>query len=233
MKTRNTKNNCTVSCILGGRSKVFLVSGNGKIILTDTGAPACRDKLLNNLNKNNIKNIDYLILTHSHYDHAGNAAMLRKEFGTKVIINKNEVSFLEKGENIVPQGTIILTRMLVKTLGQVYLSRAKYEPCIPDIITDEYFNLNNIGINGYLIHTPGHSPGSQSVIIDDEIALVGDAMFGIFPGSVFPPFADNTADLIKSWAKLLDTKCNEFHPSHGSMNTRSLLDKEYIRKKSE
>jgi len=66
----------------------------------------------------------------------------------------------------------------------------------------------------------------MSLIVDDEIAIVGDAMFGIFPNSIFPPFADNVPVMIKSWRKLLDTKCMLFLPAHGTKNSRRLVDGE-------
>ena len=75
-----------------------------------------------------------------------------------------------------------------------------------------------------IMHTPGHTSGSVSVIIDDEIALVGDTMFGIFRSSVFPPFADNIPELIRSWKSLLETECSLFLPSHGREKTREELN---------
>jgi len=64
-------------------------------------------------------------------------------------------------------------------------------------------------------------------LVDDEIATVGDTMFGIYNNSVFPPFADKQAELIKSWHKLLRTDCHTFLPGHGKEIERKLLQKEY------
>jgi hydroxyacylglutathione hydrolase len=230
MKIRETKNSYSVSGILTGRSNVFLITGNGKNILIDTGPGRMWKKLRARLKKLDIKIIDYLILTHSHYDHAGNAAKVKREFGAKVIINKEESEFLERGENILPQGTNLFTRLLVKTVSPFHISLLNYEPCRPDILTDQYFDLNNFAINIFIIHTPGHSPGSQSVIVDNEIAIVGDTMFGIFPGSVFPPFAEDEKEMINSWRKLLQTDCSQFLPSHGTANSRELLERNILKR---
>ena len=78
-----------------------------------------------------------------------------------------------------------------------------------------------------MIHTPGHTAGSMSLIIDDELAVVGDTMFGVFRWSVFPPFAEDEKLMIKSWGRLLETKCSEFIPSHGTANSRLSVQKEY------
>jgi Zn-dependent hydrolases, including glyoxylases len=87
--------------------------------------------------------------------------------------------------------------------------------------------LNVEDANIRVISTPGHSIGSISVIVDNEVAIVGDALFGIFSNSVFPPFADDVKTLIDSWGKLLKTNCTLFLPAHGRPITRELLEREY------
>lgn len=51
-------------------------------------------------------------------------------------------------------------------------------------------------------------------------------MFGIFPNSIFPPFADDIQGLLKSWKKLLETNCSVFLPGHGREIKRELVEKE-------
>ena len=99
-----------------------------------TLVPLSDGKLLKqNLNNLKITKIDYLILTHTHYDHAENASRLKKEFGAVVIVNNREAEYLQKGKNTIPQGTNFITRFLVKRLGPVFSEKMNYEPCEPDI----------------------------------------------------------------------------------------------------
>jgi hydroxyacylglutathione hydrolase len=63
--------------------------------------------------------------------------------------------------------------------------------------------------------------------IINEVAVVGDAMFGVFKGSIFPPFASETRLLIDSWKTLLETGCSIFLPSHGTGNDRNMVQMEY------
>ena len=77
---------------------------------------------------------------------------------------------------------------MLKWGGKNLVSRYNYRSVDPDVEVDKTFCLNEFGIDAYIIHTPGHSPGSLSVVVDDEVALVGDTVFGVFRGSVFPPF---------------------------------------------
>ena len=122
---------------------------------------------------------------------------------------------------------MILTRFIVNVFGRRLSSRFNYEPCKHDISVDSCFDLKDFGFNAYLLHTPGHTTGSMSLIIDDEIAIVGDCMFGVFKWSILPPFADDSEQLIKSWGKLLSTNCSTFLPSHGTANKRLLVEAEF------
>lgn len=200
-------------------------------ILIDTSVSRLWNRLQRKLDKSGIKTIDYLILTHAHFDHASNANQIRKKYNASVIIQKEEAGYLSNGDNILPKGTTLFTRPIVNILGKRLFSIFKYEPCKYDLLVDSCFDLKNLGFVGYLMHTPGHTIGSMSLIIDNEVAIVGDCMFGVFKWSVFPPYAENPEQMIQSWGKLLETNCSLFLPSHGSENSRSLVQKDYDKRK--
>jgi glyoxylase-like metal-dependent hydrolase (beta-lactamase superfamily II) len=183
------------------------------------------------IRKLNVNQIDHLILTHSHFDHANNSKRIKEKFNARLIVHINEAGSLNAGKNDLIQGTTLFTRIMVNLMAKRFESRFSCEPCQHDIsISENIFDLKDFGFNAYIMHTPGHSTGSVSVIIDDEIALVGDTMIGVFPWSVFPPFADDIKQLIKSWGKLLETNCSVFIPSHGTANRRSLVEKDFQKK---
>lgn len=224
--------NCLIYQILKGSSNVFLVWDKNKYILIDTGRKTSWQKLSRNINKIVSKNsLSHIILTHTHFDHAENATHIKKKYKTKIVTHKSEAEYLKQGDSPLPKGTNVITGFLVDMLGIRLQSRFKYESAEPDIMVDDKHDLNLLGSNGYIIHTPGHTKGSISVIIDNEVALVGDAMFGVFKGSVFPPFADDQGILVESWGKLLQTGCSIFLPGHGSEISRNLLQKQYDKHK--
>jgi glyoxylase-like metal-dependent hydrolase (beta-lactamase superfamily II) len=64
------------------------------------------------------------------------------------------------------------------------------------------------------------------------VALVGDTVFGVFRGSVFPPFADDVGVLIESWDKLLKTGSKIFLPGHGVEKSRKELQNGYNKYKN-
>lgn len=104
-----------------------------------------------------------------------------------------------------------------------------FDPCKADIEIENKFDLTPFGLDAYLLPTPGHSQGCISLVVNNEIAIVGDAMFGIFKGSIFPPFADDTELMVVSWGKLLDTGCDLFLPAHGFLRIAETVRKEYFK----
>lgn len=230
MKEWITKGGIRIRKLLGGRSNVFLVTQNNAHILFDTSTTKYQDKLVKVLQKIGVSDIRILVLSHTHFDHAGNAAFIREKFHAEVLVHSSESADLIAGEGSIPRGTNLITRTLVALLGGKWKVWMRYPGCDPDIEVNEYLDLSGYGIHANLIHTPGHSPGMISMVADGEIALVGDALFGVFPGSVFPPFADNIPQMIGSWAVLLKTGCEWFLPAHGKPVSRNLLEKCYLQR---
>jgi len=230
MKKWKTNSGYEIIQIMAGRSNVFLLTNGKNNILIDTSVSRLWSRIQKQLKRLGITRIDYLILTHAHFDHAANANRIKIKYKTLVIVQKEEAGYLSNGDNILPDGTTIFTRLIVNILARRLFSRFKYEPCNYDLLVDSYFDLKDYGFNAYLIHTPGHTIGSMSIIIDNQVAIVGDTMFGVFKWSVFPPYAEDATQMVKSWGKLLETNCSVFIPSHGTENSRILVQKDYAKR---
>jgi hydroxyacylglutathione hydrolase len=227
LKTFTTKHGYQVTQVIGGRSNVFLISNQKQSLLVDTSWKYARKELYKKLRRLAKDHLTGLILTHAHFDHAENAAWIKEQFNPKVFVHEAEAEYLSLGENLLPAGTTWLTRLPMALLGPRLSSYFNYPPLQADICVGERYDMKSIGFGVALLHTPGHTRGSMSVIVDDEIAVVGDAMFGIFPGRVFPPFANDVPQMVRSWRKLLDTGCKIFLPSHGFPRDRDILLREY------
>lgn len=230
MKTWKTGSGCTITRVLSGRSNVFLLSIGRSAILIDSGIGLMWRLLHRRLLKLGIQHIDYLVLTHSHFDHVNNAKNIVAHFGAKVMIHEAEAGCLAEGKMVMISSSNAFLKRMIKTVSGFSFMNVAGKPCQHDLTFSERFDLSRFGFNAYIMHTPGHSPGSASVIVDDEIAIVGDAMFGVVPWSVYPPFLQDERQLVSSWGKLLDTGCRLFLPSHGSGNSRQLLLKNYQRR---
>jgi len=228
MRNWKLKNGYTIFQVLILRSNCFLISCPNGNILVDTGIKGSRTRLMKNIKSLNLPNskIDFLILTHSHFDHCRNARYLQENENCKIIMSENEAEYARTGYTTLPEGTIQLTK-LVSVLGNIIGEKGfGFDVFNPDILVKENLSLSESGFDIEIIATPGHSIGSLSVIVNNEIAIVGDTMFGVFKNSIFPPFADNTRELIASWKKLFNTGCYLFLPGHGTAIKRELVKSE-------
>jgi len=227
MESWKTKTGVRIYRILNGRCNCYLISNGNRFLLVDSGTKRDWNRLNKRLDKLGATHAS-LVLTHCHFDHAENAAKLKQTHGTPVWVHRSEGTCLKNGENPVIQGSTPVTKLLIQVLRWTrQLVRLNYAPVNHDCLVDERLDLDPFGFPGYILHTPGHTPGSLSVIIENEIALVGDTLFGIFRGSVFPPFADNPKLMVQSWKKLLDTGCTTFLPAHGSERDKAVLKRQY------
>jgi glyoxylase-like metal-dependent hydrolase (beta-lactamase superfamily II) len=235
MKLENvwqTKQKIFIYRLLAGRSNVFLVKNDQVEILIDSSWKLARPRLkraLTKLNYSQEKSVCVLFLTHAHFDHAENAAWVQNEYHPHVIIHQSECDFLKAGRNSKIAGSNKFIRRLFPSLIQNWLnSTYRYPITKPEITFTERLELQDFGMDATILHTPGHTQGSSSLIINDEIAIVGDAMHGVFPNTAFPPFAVDNDQLIASWGKLLKTRCRLFLPSHGNALQRERIEQEYL-----
>lgn len=227
MKTWTTHSGQKIYRILERRCNCYLVATGDRFLLVDAGRENRWSDLKNRLLRLGVtaRSLSALVLTHSHFDHAENAANLQRAFGAAVVIQCLEAGYLQQGKNPPIRGAFGLTRWLTDTLQKPLQARFHYQPVEADMLVKEKMDLQALGGNGYVLHTPGHTPGSVSVIVDDEIALVGDTLVGVFPGTAFPPFLQDPAMLLQSWGKLLQTRCSLFLPAHGRPRSRELVQR--------
>lgn len=227
-------NGIIVQRLLGGRSNVFLVSNHQAAILVDTSWQPARPRLrsqLDSLGFHNERSLTALFLTHAHFDHTENAAWIRERYKPQVLIQQSEADYLRIGSNALSQSPKSFKRRMYARFSSLLLAHLHYQPAEADLTFNSEMDLGELGLDARLLHTPGHTAGSSSLIIGDRIAVVGDTMHHVFPHTAYPPFLDNPEALLESWAKLLDTGCRVFLPSHGRAVKSRLVERELIRRR--
>lgn len=229
MKSWTTKQGTTVLRVLTGPVNAYLVRTNQRLILVDTGVASAFNRLQKNLESvmEPEEQLDMLVLTHSHYDHCQNAAKLKDKYQCSIVLGAQEAHYTRQGHTPLPRGTFWLTRGLTALGNRIGARGFGYDNFSPDILIDEDRLLDSHLSGIKAIKTSGHTVGSISLIVDQEVAIVGDALFGIFRKSIYPPFADDTKTMIASWGKLLETGCSVFLPGHGRAVQRKLLQNKY------
>jgi len=220
-----TKNGFRITQILAGRSNAFLVTHGDQLILVDTGIKSAFPELVKNIRSLDFQpeDIATLVLTHTHYDHCHSANQIKNISNCRIVVSSAAATSIKNGYTEIPRGTNGLTKVIAG-LGRMAGKRFfGYESFKPDVLISCEIPTQIAEDRIYLLPTPGHSSDSVSMIVDNEIAIVGDAIFGIFKNKVMPPFADDKTALVASWGKLLKTGCQIFLPGHGQPADRSDL----------
>jgi glyoxylase-like metal-dependent hydrolase (beta-lactamase superfamily II) len=211
--------------IRAGVGCCYLIIKNSECFLVDTGVGGHEQKIISAIESRGLKlaSLKFIFLTHTHYDHAGNVNVIKKVSGAKVIVHSSESQNLIEGYHQIPNGTTLLFK-IISNLGKLFQkSRTRFRAVNPDITFDKTFDLQQFGFEGLIIHTPGHTIGSSSLIMGDHM-FAGDSVFN-FMNRIFPPFANDKNKLKESWKILLDYKAKYYYPAHGARLTFEQLSK--------
>jgi len=191
---------------VGNATNVFLIRGHEGCILVDTGLPGQADLILERLAAHGVAPADVrlILITHGHADHFGSAAALRERTAAPVAVHARDAEAVRRGTN--PPETLRPTSWLVRFLMRVPAFRfpAHAPACEPDVLFEDEWRLDEAGLRHYrfagrVLPTPGHTPGSASLLLDSGEAIAGDMVMG-FMGRPRPPFV--AWDLKQNWESL-------------------------------
>ena len=140
---------------------IYLINFNGQAALVDAGSGRALPRLLANIRACGVDpdQIEYLLLTHCHFDHTGGAQALRAQLRCLIVAHALETPFLEQGDNTVTAAT-----WYGATLAPVQVDRqlagAREEIVLGGRVIEA-------------LHTPGHSPGSVVYATEsDELKIL-------------------------------------------------------------
>ena len=219
----------SVSMLPLGMLNAFIVRNDGCAIVVDTGLPGSAEKALAQLRRTPGLQVTAIVLTHGHIDHAGSATALRAILDVPVIAHELEVPYLSGARPILRP-----TRGFGHVFKQTGLIERPFDHVPPDIaVAGPEFDLSEFGFKGArLLHTPGHTPGSLSMLLPDGQTIAGDlAASGILLGGIAlrsrpkqPPFEENSTLVAQSLASLLDRGGQTFYLGHGGPLPRAAIE---------
>ncbi len=183
-----------------GMVKSFILVGE-RSVLVDTGTPRNADRILAGLERHGVdpNHVRLVLITHTHLDHIGSLAELRKTIAAPVAVHRLDAESLRRGARVEP-----------------------------DVVVEADLDLRQYGVAARAIWTPGHTRGSLSIIMESGEAVVGDLVlprFMAFGPPAIAFWASSREDSLASIGKVLDRKPSTILTSHGGPYRPEALSK--------
>ena len=147
------------------------------------------DTIMRKLEQLDLK-LDAILLTHGHFDHVGAVKDLAADTDCRVFLCADDT-------NLPP----------MFTAGKLYYTDSYTEGSI----------LNIAGLYIHVLHTPGHTPGSVCLLVDDVI-FSGDTLFAGSCGRT--DIGGDWATIQRSLKRLSSMEADfKVYPGHGESTT--------------
>ncbi len=182
---------------VGYDSTNYYVVGSGKKrLLVDVGWPGTLGKLQANLKRKGIaiEEIPYLLATHYHPDHAGLVQEVKAK-GVRLVV-------MEGQDDAIPA-----LEQWMKP--EMHFQEIDLRDNTAVTLAESRGFLAKLDIAGEIVHTPGHSDDSVTLVLDSGDAFTGDLQ------SESRADENSIATVQKSWAIIRAMHVRMIHPGHG------------------
>ena len=140
-------------------TNTYLALNGERAFVVDPGAD--EDKILAAAEAEGAK-IEWVLLTHAHFDHIGGVAELQRA-GAQVVLHRDDLGIVSSFKNLA------------------FYAGVKVEKFLPDVTVSGGETLDVAGVKVRVIHTPGHTAGGVCYVADD-IIFTGDTLFELSYG---------------------------------------------------
>ena len=204
----------------------YLVIGE-RTIIVDSGDPGFSQGILKAMEKNEVKKTDIslIFITHGHVDHYGSVFELRRKIEAPIAIHRLDALYLNQGVQ-APLYPLNSIAGAIKLVGKNLKVKKRYG-IEADIEFKQKLELEEFGVKGLILPTPGHTLGSASLFLPNGRAITGDLIVRqyLFRGKPrCAPFLHDRSKFIKSMNILKGRGVKTIYPGHGApINTSDII----------
>jgi glyoxylase-like metal-dependent hydrolase (beta-lactamase superfamily II) len=204
-----------------GFVQVYLIETPDGLFLVDCGMPGQEKKILAAMQRLGRQDLKLIFITHAHADHTGSAAALKRLTGAQTAIHRLDAEALRTAR-MPARGRSWLMRQVMAVMTRL----VRLQPVQPDIVLEDGDRLERYGLPGRAIHTPGHSPGSCCLVLDDHSGFVGDLVSTTGEPHLQHDIIDDWAQLHASYLRLRELELEKVYVGHGqrSLSGCELVD---------
>jgi glyoxylase-like metal-dependent hydrolase (beta-lactamase superfamily II) len=192
----------------------YLLVNGESFFLIDTGGPNNRDAIRQALAEAGCQpgSLKMILLTHGDFDHIGNAAYLRQEYGCRIAMHAADAPMGRDGDmfaNRKPPNRII------RGLLPLFTGFKQTDRFTPDIALDDGTDLSVYGLAASVVSIPGHSRGSIGILTAEGDFFCGDLLENT-SGPRLTSLMDDIPAGDASLRLLQTLPINKLYPGHGA-----------------
>ena len=191
----------------------YLVRTGDGFIMIDTGRTNKRGAIEKQLESAGCQpgNLTLIVLTHGDFDHCGNAAYLRKKFGTQIAMHKDDSGMVERGDMLWNRNK---QNILIRIIFKLFFRLSKSDRFKPDLYIDDGYDFSGYGFNAKVLNIPGHSKGSIGILTASGDLFCGDLLANVDKPEIWSIIDDSVA-AHASVEKLKRLQINTVYHGHG------------------
>lgn len=205
-------------------SNAYLLQKDDVALLVDAGIPGETKRIMSHIQRRGVNRLEFIFLTHAHYDHVGSAAELRRQSGARILIQKADVGALVHGETHLGEvrGRGRVSAWLLPLIERVL----PVDPVEPDLVFNDTFEIPGLGVQARAMHAPGHTLGSSVLWVEGSGLFAGDLVSST--GRPHPQryYAQDWDSIQRSLSMIQDLQPTRTYPGHGPdpIGLKALLD---------
>lgn len=219
-----------------GIVNAYLLTGD-TVALVDTGVPMSYGKLEKALQEKGLgtRDIEYILITHHHFDHAGNVRRVKDASGAVLVAGAADAPVIDGRSETPPTGDLNRLGRLIKKLPESWVkSYQRYDSAPVDVEVTGGETLDALGLE--VVALAGHTPGGVGFLDrEGRRAFIGDLMsyFMKRPGMPSISASYSLEEIFASQEELAALGLEVAYPGHGEviMPDASSIIADYSRKK--